>query len=110
MKQIHLFLIAIGFLFSLSACSSEDPQFRIYNERTDKANVQIQTTGGNTININDIGSGQTTAYRSVTEGTIDVTAVIQNESVSPTTRFFCGKDEQYTIVILAGNQPGLRID
>ena len=48
-----------------------------------KANVQIQTTGGNTININDVESGQTTEYQFVAEGNITATAVIQNETISP---------------------------
>ena len=111
MKRIHLFhAIVAGLLLSLIACSSEDPKFRIYNERADKANVQIQTSGGNTININDVAAGQTTAYQSVAQGTVVVTAVIQNVSASPTAKFFCGKDEQYTIVVQAGTVPTLRVD
>ncbi len=95
----------------MSACSDEeDPQFRIRNERSDKANVQIQTSGGNTININDVGPGQTTSYQPASEGTIVATAVIQNESVSPTATFFGAKDTRPTIVILAGVTPSLRID
>ena len=100
----------MGFLISMIGCADEDPQFRIRNERADKANVQLQTSGGNTININDVGAGQTTSYQSAAEGSLTVTAVIQNESVSPTAKFFCGKDMKYTIVIQAGNLPTLRVD
>jgi len=110
MKNIFQIIIGLGLILLLVGCSTEDPQFRVYNERTDKANVQIQTSGGNTININDVGAGQTTAYQSAAEGTIVVTAVIQNVSVSPTARFFCGKDTKYTIVIQAGINPTIRMD
>ncbi len=111
MKSILPLLVATGFLFSLIGCSSdEDPQFRIRNDRSDKANVQVQTSGGNTININDVASGQTTAYQSAAEGTIVVTAVIQNESVSPALTFVASMDTRTTVVIQAGNPPSLRID
>jgi len=111
MKRIFLGILSIAFILSLSACSKEeDPQFRILNQRADKANVQIQTSGGNTININDVGEGQTTAYQSAPEGTIVATAVIQNESVSPTATFFAAKDTRITVVVQTGNPPSIRID
>jgi len=111
MKRIFFCILSIAFILSISACSKEpDPQFRILNQRTDKANVQIQTSGGNTININDVQYGQTTAYQSAPEGTIVATAVIQNESVSPATTFFAAKDTRSTIIILMGNPPSLRIE
>jgi hypothetical protein len=111
MKRLILGTLIIGFFVSIGGCSHEvDPQFRIRNERSDKANVQLQTSGGNTININDVGPGQTTAYQSASEGTIVGTAVIQNESVSPTATFFAAKDTRSTVVVQAGNPPSLRID
>lgn len=111
MKQVLFGILSMAFIFSMSACSSdEDPQFRIHNERSDKANVQIQTSGGNTININDVQSGQTTTYQTAGEGVITATAVIQNEPVSPTTTFFAANDTRYTIVIQTGTTPSLRID
>jgi hypothetical protein len=111
MKQIFLGIFSIAFLFALGSCADDaDPQFRIRNDRADKANVQIQTTGGNTININDVQPGQTTTYQSAPEGNIVTTAVIQNESVSPTATFFAGMDTRSTIVIQTGSIPSLRID
>ncbi|MGB2869528.1 MAG: hypothetical protein WBD36_13820 [Bacteroidota bacterium] len=112
MKRITLIAVAAGLLLAHAGCSADkaDPQFRIRNERADKANVQLQTTGGNAININDVLSGQITSYQSTFEGTIVATAVIQNESVSPTATFFAAKDTRSTVVVLAGNPPSLRID
>jgi hypothetical protein len=111
MKQFILGFLSIAFLVSMTACSKGDePQFRILNQRLDKANVQIQTSGGNTININDVQYGQTTAYQSTSEGTIVVTAVIQNESVSPTATFSAAKDTRSTIIIQTGNPPSISVD
>jgi hypothetical protein len=111
MKITLISILSFAFIIALISCSDDtDPKFRIYNERSSKANVQIQTSGGNTININDVEPGQVTAYQSVSVGNITVTAVIQNESVSPTTNFNAAYDEQYTIVILTTNPPSLRVD
>ena len=111
MNKIMVSILCLTFLFSIMNCSSEtDPNIRVRNERADKANVQIKTTGGNTININDVTAGQTTTYQSVAEGNVTVTAVIQNESVSPTASFFAAKDIHNTIVILAGDIPTIRVD
>ncbi len=112
MKHVLITLITAGLLLAVVGCSSdeENPQFRVRNERSDKANVQLKTTGGSTININDVTAGQTTTYQSASAGTFVVTAVIQNESVSPTVSFSGGKDKLFTVVILAGNIPTLRID
>jgi len=111
MKRIFFGIFSIAFIFFMSACSKEeDPQFRIMNQRPDKANVQIQTSGGNTININDVEGGKTTAYQSTSAGNIVVTAVIQNEQVSPTATFFAAKDTRTTITIQTDNPPSIRID
>ena len=111
MKKILTGIICLTFLFALVSCSEgADPNFRIRNDRADKANVQIQTSGGNTINLNDVINGTVTEYKGATKGNITVTAVIQNEAVSPTVTFFAENDESYTVVILAGTIPTLRVD
>jgi len=111
MKKIMFGILSILFLITITSCGTEtDPEFRIINQRLTKANVQVQTSGGNTININDVTTGQVTAYQSTAEGNIIITAVIQNEAVSPTVTFMARKDKQYTIVILTGNVPSLRVD
>ena len=62
-KFILRLLIGIS-VIALGGCGSpEDPQFRISNQRATKANLQVQTSGGNTININDVQPSQTTAFR-----------------------------------------------
>ncbi len=111
MKNILAGILSLALLITIISCSDEaDPQFRIRNERSDKANIQIQTSGGNTININDVIAGQTTAYQAAAEGNVTATAVIQNESASPTVAFFAAKDARYSIVIQTGNPPWLRVN
>lgn len=111
MKRILLGAIAIASMLSVNACSDgADPEFRVKNELATKVNIQIQTTGGNTINLNDVESGQTTAFQSAAEGTVVVTAVIQSEPVSPKVTFFARKDSHSTIVLQAGEVPSFRID
>ncbi|MDP3150838.1 MAG: hypothetical protein Q8N83_17100 [Ignavibacteria bacterium] len=111
MKNILLGIISIAFLLSFISCADEaDPKFRVMNERENKTNLQIQTSGGNTININDVVAGQPTAYQSAASGNITATAVIQNESVSPTITFYASKDTRYTIVVQISDPPKLRVD
>jgi len=111
MKKLLVTVISLIFLFAIVSCSDEEnPKFRIFNERSTKANIQVQTSGGNTININDVASGEKTAYQSAAEGNIVATAGIQNETVSPTITFFAAKDIRYTIVVLAGTNPALRVE
>lgn len=79
------------------------------NERTEKANVQIQTSGGDTFNINEVTEGQTTEYQTVVEGNTVVTAVIQRETVSPIVTIFEEKDSFYSTVVQTGiaQMPGV---
>ena len=111
MKNLFKIILGITFLLTMINCSDDkEPKFRIHNEMANKANVQFQTTGGSTININDVEAGQTTEYQMANEGNITATAVIQNESASPTITFFAANNERYTVVILANIPPALRVD
>lgn len=111
MKKFTLIVLGFFLIIFFSSCGSKaDPQYRVTNQRIDKANVQIKTSGGNTININGVNAGETTAYSSVAEGSTEVTVVIQNQTVAPTTSFYAYKDNKYTIVILDTSPPTLRID
>ena len=107
---VQVFSLTLLLVIIISCSEDADPQFRIHNELSSKANVQIQTSGGNTININDVQSGNVTSYQTASEGNIIATVVIQNESASPTKTFFASKGNRYTIVILNGITPELRVD
>ena len=109
MNKILYFLSVIIIAIILIGCSDEPPSVRVSNERSNKANVQIKTVS-NTINQNDVNGGAITNYQDVPEGKIDVTAVIQNESVSATTAFNASNDNNYTVIILNGNPPTLKVN
>jgi hypothetical protein len=112
MKHFVLFLFVIGLAFSQFGCSSDPedpPRFRIRNDRTTKANVQIKTSGGNTININDVQAGQTSGYQEAAAGQIEATAVIQGEAVSPTVTFNASTNATYTVVVANATPPTLNV-
>ncbi len=108
MKKIFALLIVV--VLTTVACSSKPPSVRVVNQRTSKANVQVKLENTNTININDVASGATTSYQDITEGAVLATAVIQNESVSPTLAFNTSRYKNYSIVITSATPPSIRID
>ena len=104
-------VLAIACLaFLMAGCSDDPPSVRVRNERATKANVQFKQANGNTININDVASGQLTGFRDVATGRTEVTAVIQDETVSPTAVFQADEDRNYTVVVVNSTPPMLRVD
>ena len=92
-------------------CSSNSrPTVRVRNDRATKANVQFKNAAGNTTNVNDVAGGSASPYVDVEPGSYTVTAVIQNESVSPTVTFRAENDATYTLVVVTGVTPTLRVD
>jgi hypothetical protein len=63
-------------------CSGEDPRARIINNGTSKAGVQIKTSGGNTVNINDVAAGTSSAYSSYAAGQVTFTLKVSNVDYS----------------------------
>ena len=111
MKSPRLSVLAVLLLVGLIGCSSNSrPTVRVRNERATKANVQFKDASGNTTNINDVSGGSTSAYSDVDAGAYTVTAGIQNEGVAPTATFTALGDERYTVVVLTGTTPALRVD
>ena len=109
MKNIMKFFGILLLVISFIACSEEPPSFRVKNDFTNKANVQIKTSA-NTENINDVEPGTVTAYKDVAEGRVEVTAEIQNVVGEPTGIFNAEPDRNYTVVITNANPPTIRID
>ena len=110
MKSIVVAVVALVAFASFAGCSESPPSVRVANQRASKANVQIKQANGNTINHNDVEPGTMSNFQGIAEGAIVVTAGIQNESVSPTASFNGSNENNYTIVILAGDPPTLRVD
>lgn len=105
-RGLTVLLLVILFV----GCSSDPPSARIRNERSNKSNVQLKQANGSTVNINDVAGGQVTNYQDLVTGRTEVTAVIQDENVSPTTVFQADEDNNYTIVVVNSTPPTLRVD
>ena len=109
MKNLLTLLIAV--IVTLTSCADKPPSVRVQNLRDNKANVQIKQSNGNTINHNDVQTGQTTNYQDVNPGVMTVTAELPSEQVDPDeARFVATDNNNYTIVILRGDPPTIRID
>ena len=81
MKKIisALFIGLIAFS-SCSKCKKEDPRARVLNNGTESVSVQIQTSGGNTVNINNIASGESSDFKSYAAGKVDFTISVGNRN------------------------------
>ena len=82
-------------------CDGEDPKARIINSGTDKASVQIKTSGGNTVNINDVEAGSTSAFSSYAPGETTFTIKVSNVDYVKTVSM--GDCYDYNITIDATN-------
>lgn len=109
MKNLLKFFGVLLLIITFIACSDEPPSFRVKNERSTKANVQIKTVA-NTENINDVQPGTATNYREVAQGLVEISAEIQNETDEPTGSFTAQENNNYTIVIVNTTPPTIRID
>ena len=103
-------LFALAFITLLHCSSSSShAQVRVHNLRATKANVQLKDASANTTNINDVEGAATSAYIEVAPGPYTVTAVIQNETVSPTATFTAVADESYTVTVATGVTPTITV-
>ena len=94
MKRTLFAIVALAAFSFFTGCSEEGPpSVRVANLRPTKANVQFKQANLYTINHNDV-----------------VTAVIQGESISPSTSFTASANNNYTVSILAGDPPALKVD
>ncbi len=81
LKTLLIVLIAGLFAITINGCkkcSGEDPSARILNNGTQKASVQIKTSGGNTVNINNVDPGTSSNYSSYAIGQVTFTIKIKN--------------------------------
>ena len=100
------FLLFAGMLmFSTSSCTKkckdEDPRARITNNGTQTASVQIKTSGGNTLNINNVAAGASSDYANYAAGTTTFTLKVNNVDYVKTTDV--SKCHEYTVAIDRNN-------
>jgi len=114
MPKFILSLLTVSLLAVAAGCSTDPedspPKFRVSNERTTNASLQVKTSGGNTININNVTPGQITEFSEVAEGVVDVTVTIQGETNAIMGSFMAEKNRSFTVVVANTTPPTLRID
>jgi len=88
-------------LTSCKKCKNEDPSARIFNNGNIKASVQIQTSNGNTVNINNIQPGASSDYASYAPGICKFTVSVGSTNVVETVEMF--ECFNYDILIASDN-------
>lgn len=76
-----LAIVSLGFT-GCKKCKGEDPRARVVNNGTESVSVHIETSGGNTININNINAGQSSDFESYAGGTVEFTITVGNGGTS----------------------------
>ncbi len=74
-------LLTIAVVFGMTSCKkckNQDPQARIANNGTKTVSVQIKTSNGNTVNINNVAPGTTSAYASYAAGSVTFTISVNS--------------------------------
>lgn len=106
MKKLAIVLVGLTLTFgfqSCKKCKGEDPIAQIVNKGTESVSVQIQTSGGNTVNINNILPGEVSETKSFGAGNVDYTISIGN-STDVTLAVAMEECWEYEILIDANNQ------
>ena len=97
-----LFLSLVGLAAtSCKKCKDEDPRARITNNGTQVASVQVKTSGGNTVNVNNVASGATSDYANYAAGQTTFTLKVNNADYVKT--FDASKCHEYTVAIDRNN-------
>lgn len=99
-----MIVLAGLFVITLNSCKksvNEDPRARIINNGTQKASVQIKTSNGNTVNINNVDPGTSSAYSTYAAGQITFTITVSSTNYVKVLDIGNGYD--YDIAIDANN-------
>lgn len=104
-------IISVCLFLGVISCSSDPkpPQFRVKNDRSTNASLQVKTSDGNTININNVAPGSTSAYQGVAAGVVDITVSIQGEPDDYTATFTAINDKTFTIVVANTTPPSVSV-
>ncbi len=102
MRRIIFLILGVAFALALSGCAADPevgPRFRVRNDRATDADLQVKTSGGSTININNVTPNTTSEYQEVATGRVDITATMKGETVSFTANFIAAVNSNYTVVV-----------
>jgi hypothetical protein len=104
MKYIALIIVLFFSLFLVSCgCDGEDPSVILRNNGTDKADIQVKTSDGNTENINNVMPGTTSERRTFKAGNIEFTINIQGVNDPVVYNLQAGTCYDYTVTINSNN-------
>lgn len=79
MKKLMLLMaITVVAFTGCKKCDGEDPRARVVNNGTESVSVHIETSGGNTININNIDAGMSSDYNTFAPGSVEFTITVGN--------------------------------
>ena len=109
MKTFTTILITVAMFVFLGACTEEAPSVRVRNDLDSKINVQLKPATGNTVNINDVEAGSTTAPMNVEEGVWTASASVQSQPLKSTQTFKTDNDILYTIVLVNVESPVIQV-
>ncbi|MDX2361550.1 MAG: hypothetical protein QNK23_12140 [Crocinitomicaceae bacterium] len=105
--RVFILLLAVGLVgfTSCKKCKGEDPTARVLNNGTESVSVHLETSGGNTVNINNIDAGQSSDFASYAAGTVSYTITVGNGGTSTNYYATVAMEEcfQYDIILNANN-------
>ena len=86
---------------SCKKCKDEDPRARITNNGTQRVSVQVKTSGGSTVNVNNVDPGVTSDYANYAAG--QTTFTLKANNVDYVKTFDASKCHEYTVAIDRNN-------
>ena len=111
--MVRLTSLLLAFLaLTLISCKDNGdapPRFRVRNNRPTDASLQVKTSGGNTININNVKSGVTTEYQYVEPGQVDITVSIHGDSGQYVASFVASANQSFTVVVANTTPPSISV-
>ena len=82
-------------------CKDEDPRARITNNGTLRVSVQVKTSNGSTVNINNVDPGASSDYANYAAGSTTFTLKVSNVDYIKT--LDTSKCHEYTVAIDRNN-------
>ncbi|OGJ89852.1 MAG: hypothetical protein A2487_19240 [Candidatus Raymondbacteria bacterium RifOxyC12_full_50_8] len=105
MKKILILAAGVFALFlRCASCKDEPPRVMLINNGTDRADIQIKTSGGNTENVNGIEVGQSSLWRTFDPGDIKFTIAIHGEDSTFAYTLHAETCMEYKVTVTPANQ------